>query len=514
MEVVLAGVGLGVGLLGALLSLLIPVLVGHPGSAAGRAPRCPPAIVVALAAVVGLFLISLRAAPPFSPGQRLGWGLLMGGLAGVVAGLGCARLRRPAQVGYYPYPSGLALSMALAAVSLALLCFPGDPADALLGAGLGFLGVAMVFHAMQVTEAEVALALEAGGALAATLAAGCAVAVHQFDSRAGRGWWACLLALAALWLLGRLLAYIGAEQPSAARYPALLAVFAALAASTLTLVLGGLLGVRVEPPEQLYALLAVGIVTGGLVAWLAASAGAEGPAPGRLGIPALGVLLVVFLAVVTFKLLGGLGVAVALVAAWAVAGAVLGLPGGASRTPVLALMLGVAFLLVRLLLARTHSGLEHVGITPHYALVGIVLGVTLPFAACSFRLNQGVGRAILVALVVLLSPPLLLMLWGPPAALGLVLGLVGAQALSVLLLPVCRTTPEAAVWHAPVSLMAIAMSLLTVQVMPALASLYQVSRATKAYVAAAVALVAVLAVIGVGLAQLRHRSGVSQGEEG
>lgn len=456
-----------------------------------------------------LFLVSLRAAPPFSAGQRLGWGLLIGGLAAVLAGLGCARLERPPR-GYCPYPAGLALSMALAAVSLALLCFRGDPADALLGSGLGFLAVAMVFRTMQAVEAEAALALEAGGALAATLAAGCVLAVHHFDSREARGWWAGLLAIAAFWLLGRLLAYIATEQRLASRYPGLLAMIAAVAAGALALILGALLGGRLEPPQQLLALLASGVVTGALVAWLATSVATGGTAlPRALGIPALGMLLVVFLVVLTFKLLDGFGVAVALVAAWAIAGAVLGAEGPVSRVPVLTLMLGANFLLVRLFVGPTGSALENADITPHYALVGIVLGIMLPFVACSFRLKQGLGRAILIGAFTVLSPLVLLLLWGAPAALGLLLGLVGAQALSVLLAPVGEISAEAAVWHAPISLMAIGMSLLTVQVVPALASLYEVSRQGKVYVAAAVAVVAVLWAIGLGLARLRQR-----GQEG
>jgi hypothetical protein len=521
MEAVLAGVGLGVGLLGALLSFLIPVLVARPSEARARGeaagggagvellPYGP--LLVALAAVGVLFLVSLQAAPPFSPGQKLGWGLLIGGLAAVLA-VGGGRRPQAEEMSelvgsvYRPYPAGLALSLALAALSLTLLCFQGDPADALLGVGLGFLVVAVIFRSMQGIADEQALALEAGGALAATLAAGCALAVEHFGSRAARGWWAYLLALSAFWFLGRMLAYTISERPMARAYPMLVAMVAAVGGVVVSVVLGGLLGLRLEPAQPLVGLLAVGIVTGALVAWLAGSARADGASalPGRaLNAAALAVVLMVFLVVVTFKMLGGFGVAAALVAAWAVVAAVQDVGGTAPRLSLLAMMVGASFLFVRLFLARAYSATEHAEITPHYVLVGVVLGVMLPFTACAFRSRQGLGRAILVGAITGASPLLLLLLWGAPAALGFLLGLVGAQAVSTLFVTVGATSAAIGAWQAPASLMAISMSLLAVQAASRLPFLHDLPRQHKAYVVGGVALLVVLWAIGAGLAQLR-----------
>lgn len=518
MEVTLSGIGVGLGLLGAVVSFLVPVLLGPPGRPA--LPRVWPGLVAGGLLVLAAFLATLPTQAPFSAGQRLGWGFVVGGGAALVAALLCSFLPREERP-YQPYPAGVTLGLALGSASLAFLLFRGDPGDALLGAALGWAlvaGVAATFSAPGV-EPDLTRATEAGAALAATLAAACVLGVHHYPGPGQRGWWAFPLALAAFWLAGHVLSYLAASRPGWGRRWAPQVGVAAAAGAVLAFGLGSMMAARLTPSEPLEAILGSAIVAGALILWLALSAEQEGGWPAMIQAAGLGVLLALLLVTFSFKLMAGFGTALALLAAWPALAAGLAAPAaGGARSghgglPMQCLLMGAGLLLVKVFLERSGVRLGEVQLSFHYTVVGVALGALLPLTYPTVRLAPGVLRVLAVGALGAGTPVLVLTLWGPDAMLGLLIGLAVCQGLVAL----ARAFPgdgQAELWQAPMSVVALGMGLVGAQFSRAGAFLYQLPRATKAQVALAVGVVGLLWLIGVALAQLRLRRRAASAGEG
>jgi hypothetical protein len=513
MESILAWIGLGAGILGAATSFVTASLAPQPPPA--QRPRIAPGLVLGIVLTAIFFLLTLPTQPPFSPGQRLGWGFLIGGAVGLVAAVGAARTDR-ADRSYWPYPAAVTLSLALAGCSLVILLFRGDPTDALLGCALGLAMIGGIFRTILPTQPAAAeagdpvdaplaaYALEASAIMAVTLAAGCSLAVYHFHESGLRGWWAYLPALASLWIAGQTVASIPSAHRVVARYPLLWAMAAAAFSLVLVLVFGWRVGAKLEPAESLGLLLVAGSVTAALIAWLAIGA-EDKPWLGAVRAHALGAMLMLFLVVLSFKLLAGFGAAVALMVGWAVAGPLLGLRSPARRAPAQALAVGANLLLLRLFLERSGGTVGEVELSLHYALIGVVIGALLPFVYSSLHLRRGLGRTLMLGALGALSPVALLALWGPDAALGLLAGLVGAQALALMLLPLAQANPEVALWQAPTSLLALGTALVAAQFSRPFAFLYDMPRVYKTYLAVGIAAAVILWVIAMALVQWRGR---------
>lgn len=488
MVAALAGVGLGVGVLVAAVSYALPLLSGRPPT---ERPRILPALTVGLLLTLALFLLTLPTVPPFSPGQRLGLGFLIGGALGLVAAAGAARLTRQGEE-QWPYPHGFALSLALVAVSLSLLLFHGDPEEALLGCALGF---GMVAGLVRLAGGDGVFALEPAAVLAATLAAGCLLSLYHFHNPAQRGWWGYPLALAAAWTLGLALAYLGGVRRAAGGGEGVCPLpLAALVGAVLTLLVGGLLERRLGSLPGLVPLLLTGFVSAALVVWLSVATEAQAPASQARG-AALAMLVLLFLLVLSFKLLQAFGTAVALLAAWAVVAAALG--RGRTWRAVQLLIVGANFLLLRLFLERIGATPGDVQPDLHYTLVGMALGTLLPLLALSLRAAPGIGGALGMGVIAAGAPLTLVALWGPDAAVGFLLGLVVAPAVTAL------AGLEEDAWLAPAGLVSLGMALVTVQFSHRFAELYQLPRVYKASLAAGVAVFVLLWIAGLGLARLR-----------
>jgi hypothetical protein len=503
METILSALGLAIGLLAALFSFVVPVLSAPPTPAAKR-PRISGGLWLALGLVLGLFLLTLPTTPPFSPGQRLGWGFLIGGAAALIAALACCRLVNPGRA-YWPYASGVALSLALSAVSLAALLFEGDPGDALIGCAFGFTVVAGVLRTVYGTSRAPDLfrGLEAGAVLAAMLAASVSLAIFRFDRVSQRGWWACPLALAAFWLLGQLISYSATARKSLLRHPAIALAISAAVSAILAVVLGSMLGLRLEPARPLLWLLLAGVFTAALIIWLTTTAHQEPAAwPLWIQVSGLAVLLTIFLLVVSFKLFTGLGAAVALLAAWAVVAPALAMGGMTARLPLQALMIGANFLLLQLFLERGGTSAGEAEMALHYTLVGVVLGVLLPAVYSSLLLHPGVARTFVLGVLGALSPLVVLALWGPDAILGLLVGLVARQGVGVGFVALGAASERWTPWQAPTGLLSLGMGLAAAQFSRSFASLYQIPVRDKVYLAGAIGLLLVLAVTALWLARL------------
>jgi hypothetical protein len=528
MEVTLAGIALGIGVLGALLSYLVPLLSAPPPRPEERS-RISPTFWVALAAVIILFLATLPKGFPFSPGQRLGWGFLIGGLIALLAVLAASRLgplrqqaaeARPRQ-GYWPYPSVLVQSLALAGAAAVFLVFRGDPVDALLGSALGTAVVAGVVSigapkAPRLAQGDSG-ALQAGAALSAALAAACSLGVYHFPHLSQRGWWAFPLALAGFWLLGQCGLYLAVTHRPWARHPVRLLILSAGLSALVAVLFGEVLSGRLEPARSVIMLLVSGAVTAAIVLWLTLSAEQEELSLSLcLSGSGLAALLTVVLLVFSFRLLAGFGVAIALLAAWPLASSALGLGGWSSRLLVRLLMVGASLLLLQVFLERAAVSVGEAELSFHYTLVGAALGAMLPIVFSGFRLRPGVGRVLLLGALGALSPILVLTLWGPDAVLGLLVGLVASQVIAAILASVgdaaCEGQPALggaaetyALWQAPTGLLALGMALVAAQFSRGFAFLYQMPRLDKAYLAGAIGLLVLFWAIGMGLAALRRQ---------
>jgi hypothetical protein len=512
MEVILAAIALGVGVLAAALLFAEGSLSAGPPRAEERVRVGGPlAVGAALTAV--LFLLTLPAEPPFSAGLRLGWGFLIGGATALLAAWAGARVLR-ADRPYWPHPSGLVMALVLAAVSLVVLVFRGDPVDALLGCAFGVVMIAGIFRTMLPSApspedsaglaATLGLTLEAGALLGVSVAAGCALAVYHFNQTALRGWWAYLPALAALWVVGQTVVHVAGPHLRTERFWRWWILAGALVTLVLVLVVGWRIGAKLQSAESLLLLLVSGLVTIGLIVWLALAVEQTEWAR-AMRFHALAAALILFLAVVSFKLLAGFGTAVALVAAWGIAVLLMGMQGGVSRAPTQALAVGASLLLLRVFMERSGRSLGDSEFAFHYTLIGLIIGAVLPFVYASLQLRPGLRRALLLGGLAALSPLAMLALWGPDAALGLLAGLVAAQAIALLLQPFGEVMPDVAGWQAPSTLIALLAGLVAVQFTRPFSYLYEMPRAYKVYVACGIALAVILWIIASALVQARRK---------
>jgi hypothetical protein len=500
MEVVLSAIGLVIGVVAAVFSYVVPSWLAPPGRVEGR-PRIGAGFGLALVLIVVLGVLALAKHPPFSSGQHLAAGYLIAGLAALVGALACSRLLNPG-FAYWPYPFALQMSMALVATSLTLLAFKGDPVEALLGCALGYTVVAGCFRITYATGRilDLSRALEAGAAVAITLSAACTRGVYHFHSRDERGWWAFPLALAAFWLLGQIISYLASASKLLSKLPVASMLISAVLSVALSVVLGSVLGMKLQPAESMVALLLTGAVTAALVIWLTLTAERETQEwPLWIQVAATCLLLALFLLVMSFKLFAGYGVAIALIAAWAVVGSALGMGAFAARLPLQVLIMGANFLLLELFLARPSLTVGQSDLSMHYALVGVVLGVLLPAVYSSLVLEAGVGRTFLLGFLGSLTPVVLLTLWGQDALLGLMVGLVARQGVAAGFVVLVAASEKWGPWQAPTALLALGMAVVTVQFSRSLAFLYDMPRLYKGYLAGGIAVIVVLWVVGLAL---------------
>jgi len=430
LETILGWIAVAVGAAGTALGIGL----GRPEEAGERDTRGD--WLVALVTVVGtfvLFLVTRMSEPPFAIGERLGYGLLIGGVFGAAAGIWAARTSGPT-----PWRSGIAAvglpSLALLGVGLVLLLFGTYPArlgvypqPALAGFMIGALGAAVLFR----LALPAARGMDVWAVSAVALGATVLLAVYRYDSTADRFWWRAPLMVLAAAIVAQI---ASAGVPRRGRGFAL----PTLAASVITLGLTAIFAWRLFPDWSLLWVAAAGVVTFAFVAWLAGAAKASGRAA------AAAALLVVALSALGFRMLAGFGIGIGMLAAWSIL-----LPTLASlrreesigeeepeaaHVLIYAMFIGVGLLLLRLFLENYASELRGVDLRAHYTFVALVLGTVFPFVLMSFFgipsqrgrgwRTAGAGAAGLFAAA---APLVILAIWGFKAALGFFAGTVAAE---------------------------------------------------------------------------------------
>lgn len=442
MDVGLGWLGVGVGAAGTVATLLLAsasVTSGEQRARSGERRGAWPAALLTAVLTLVFWGISLRAEAPFSAGQTLGWGFLIGGLLGAIAVLAVPRFDALGSAGSVRTRYLLACCSsfyALMGASLAYGVFHGYPQDALIGFAIGAVMAAVLARSVLASDVYVDL----WSIFAVLISVGTVLAVLHFDVSTERTWWTLPILLATTVCVT---GYVGIEIGSARGLftrPGASFVLSAFAASVLLLALSAVYAWKIVGDWQLLGVVGAGVIVAAVIAWLAAGAARSTDGVRVIEAGAASAVLVIALVVAAFKLWGGLGIALSLVGSWSFLLSAMGLarigrPESLSVNmipPALrwALVFGLTVVLFRLFLEYYRSDLSTTDLRIHYTFVGAVLGFIMPllFSSWLMRLRSGLAAIALVGLLAAASPLVVFVLWGVKAAMGFLFGLVLSAA--------------------------------------------------------------------------------------
>jgi hypothetical protein len=424
LEAILGWIATGIGAAGIAAGAIVARWrkIDEPGKRGGWNVALFATIVVA-----ALFLLTRPTEPPFSIGQRLGYGLLLGGLLGIAAGMLTVRLARSAD-----WRTGVALagfpSMALFGVGVVLLLFGDYPQPVLGGFAVGALTAAIIFR----LSTSAAHGVEVWALLAAGLSAGAMISVFRFGATADRFWWRAPLMVMGAAVIGCIAGAAASREDKDWALPGAVA-------SIIVLGLTAVFAWRVFPDWSLLWVAAAGVITFALVAWLTAHQ------PVTTWAAAFVVLAVLAFTSAAFGLLGGFGIAIGVIASLAVV-----LPAFASiwreeettaeelkpaHVLIYAAFISLGVLYLRLFLENYAAEVRGVDLRAHYTLIALILGSLFPFLLSSLLPHPVAGGAGLrimgaaaVGLFAAVTPLLVLVLWGFRATVGFLMGTIAAEA--------------------------------------------------------------------------------------
>lgn len=373
-----------------IVSLVLGLVLGAIGLAPPR--KSVPFPWRASLPGVGAFLLTLPQTGWFAPGQALGIGLLVGTVLGLLAGWLCLQEKARAALGL--------VAVGIALVGLTTTLFP---VDLLLGIALGYL-VTQCLLAILYPSAVDSLTLSSGVAVAALAAA--ALGTYRTNGGAIAPW---LVLPSVLIALGGLFTTVTERfLPLERRFVACLGL-----AVLFVLVLRPLL-----LPLNVIAWALAGCAGGGVLLAALLDAQGKGESAERRGLGALLTLGSVLLAAHL-----GQGLGVALLAIGLGMGAAV---CGSLTTLALPLTLAVLTALWRLF-AQRWTGVRTIALHEQYLLLGLLLGGLLPTLAGGLAAKYASWAGVLKSGAVLLSLPFIAtVLYGPSAALALLLGMLAA----------------------------------------------------------------------------------------
>jgi hypothetical protein len=275
--------------------------------------------------------------------------------------------------------------------------------------------------------------------------------------------------------------------------------------------------------------LVTGLAAFGIIAWMLHTAcGREGPAPvgWRVKAALLAPLVVVAAAMVGFKLQAGFGVATMLLGGMTVAAYALALPfcprqpepaaldadedgraSGLSAATSVCMAVGVLLVIHRLLLER-YVDLPAMDFTAHYVLMGLLVGVGLPFAVAGWQceaseagarvpleaaMKRSLGWVAGVGIVAVAVAPLVAVLWGMKIVAGLVAGLIAAQVLALVSsFEWCEPTQNRGMLPMVSATVPVGIALIAAQIAPIFAQYATMHRASKLWIVLVVSVIGIL----------------------
>lgn len=392
--------------------------------------------------------VAMQKRLPFSPGQRLGLGFLIGGVTGVLAQLISGRLARMTPAESSDRQTQLASHsvafLALFGASLTYSLFHGDPQTALIGFSVGAVMAGILYYYSQDSDSASARYAETWAILGITLAMGVWLSVAHFNNDAQRMWWPLPILIGSTVLIA---SYVAAELRSLVKLqsnPRLGAILPGLVLVVIILGLSAIYSWRLFHDWALFGVVAVGIVIAGITAWLGSRLSAAQDGSAGLDVASGVVLLTVAFAVAAFKLWSGLGIVLGLLAAWPVALLQSGTGDAAdkkSRALSGFLALGLVILLFRLFVERYRIEVGTADLRIHYTFIGALLGAILPFTFISTLARmraadepgaRPVAQVAFIGLIAALSPVLLFLVWDIKVVLGFVFGLSAGMAFLIM----------------------------------------------------------------------------------
>jgi hypothetical protein len=405
--------------------------------AEGEAASPWPVAISTAAITIIFWAVAMQTRPPFSLGQSMAWGFLIGGLTGAAAAIIGAHLRG----GTLRSRQMAALCMfflGLFAASLVYVLFRGCPEWAMLGLGAGALMTGILGLALGAgSRASMLTGVFAVFALVTTTAV--IFAVNHFDQPGQRIWWPVPILMAATVGLAVFVGIVISTLSRSEDKPGRSCALCALMASAIVVGLSAIYAPKIVGQWQLLWVVAAGIGVTAIAAWIAMLADRADDDAALTQAGAVAAVVAVVLVVIAFKLWAGLGIAIGLLAALAVAVPLLGLVGErtpASSNAVRGLVMFVASaLLFRLFIEYYRSDLATTDLRIHYTFIGAILGALMPrvLSSCRHRASCGpwcsAAGIAFVGLVAAASPLVLLLLWGIKAAMGFVFGLTAALAI-------------------------------------------------------------------------------------
>lgn len=440
MDVGLGWLGVVIGLAGCIVTYGMASGAAAVGDDESRRRVRSVAGLTLLVALV-FWAVAMQTRLPFSPGQRLGMGFLIGGIAGALAQMLAYRL---AATGQDDQQRRLAMHsvafFALFGASLTYSIFHNDPQTAVLGFAVGAVMSGILAYYSRDMESPAGVYAEAWSILSITIAVGIWLSVAHFNSIEQRNWWPLPILIASTILIA---SYIGTELSSFGRLqgrPGLSKMLPTVAVIVIILGLTAIYSARIVQDWALLTVVAVGMAIAGIATWLASKLNVAQDGAAGLDVASAVVLLTVAFAVAAFKLWSGLGIAVGLLAAWAIALFQFGTgeaAGMKSRTLRGVLALGLVILLFKVFVERYHSEIGSADLRIHYTFIGALLGAILPFTFVSTlaRMRSSaesntmlIAQVASIGLAAALSPLLLFMVWDIKVVLGFVFGLAAAIA--------------------------------------------------------------------------------------
>jgi|GEM_PF-1816688 len=490
MDVGLEWLGVGVGLLGGVVSYMVACYGPRPSAESQVSNRRLVYSIVAMTAVLTLavWLVSSMKEGLFSAGQSMGIGFAIGGALGIVAQLLSVRLDsviREATETRSAFISALCPGfLGLLGVSVVKRVFHGYPQEALMGFAMAVLMSGILLCYIRVARGERhSHAIESWAIFSVSLSVAVVLAVMHFDSVQLRIWWSIPLLIASTLLVA---GYVAAEICSATSMrnrPGALYVLVGTISAIITIGMAALYSWRLVQTWQLLFVVIGAVAAAAIVAWTIAGTARRFDRSSGLEAGAVAVIVVLAGYVGMFKLWGGLGAAVGATAAWSLILPSLGVmsrrdgpddedskagtepppnplrnEGGMGRCSgwrladlLPAAMLGSVALLVslavfRIFLEKYRSDVGGLDVRIHYTYVGAVVGAVVPFLLLSaigrirsFAAGPGFARDLcamvcvgLVGLAAAAAPVVLCLVWGTRAALGLVYGLPLALAFWIM----------------------------------------------------------------------------------
>lgn len=398
------------GMLVTIGGLLSSRLIGDKRAAG---PPLWRSLLAGLALAVVAFAVCLPTRAPFSSGGDMGYGVLLGAAAALVALLVHRGSRPGSDTGSRACTAAAVAGVAVVWIAITQVMFRGDPQYAVFG---GMIGAFLAVTPLLWSKADVSI-----------MVLPLAVAVFGFGSLLGearyplapeRPYWPLATLPAAAGLLGVVVGGLILGRTRVARW-GIAAVSVALAGAG-CLLSRSLLSryEHIDLGLQFTALVLLGWLTFAL-----AAATAESTPNRRFGVVAP-ILLAVTALLLSFNILGGYGASVMLAAGIPLALALAPRADDERRPLDWYLCLGILYLAYRLYLSHFEYWFRAGPVLEfgrHYVLVGLAAGVLWMGGIHSVRRSAG-SFVVQVAALALL-PAVLFSALGPEALLGLLIGL-------------------------------------------------------------------------------------------